>query len=1653
MASVCEALDALLSSAQEGALSNRSSYDNDEPFSLEERQAELCQRLLESLERQETERVKKRDSSRLSLDSFASNFCEEEDEEDDDESQPPTKPTNFIHTPMPYNNKSKTRKSRQSSIRHSLSSGQEHMTVREIFADSTTSTGDIPQLLASLITNRVDTEKVLPATQDAQANEDAMNSVAALTITKPALIATELYAKLLALPGAYGSGLIEMEAVSTMAAMFRRWRIECMAAIDMLLSERKGNNKKKKNAKKKRTGGKRKTSKKAKDLNPTKRRRNPKRSVNFDLSSEEEEESGGEYENGHDGEVEEEVDPKATTADQSTYGDDEQDDGVISPKDLILLGLKAALAMSEVPLQREFMSWSSESREAIIDAVTFMYGNVCALVTPSVESKLDPAIVELRAKVVDRATICLKQCILRGGTMADKRDDYDDDDEAHGKRSVSAKRHETSVYIFRGLFPFISMKVDVPNGEAGKQIVCEMVADTIQGFVKEVTEDMSSSTSAWTPASTAGRRLDNCRRASLPASDLDTSSVAPKTTSKKGRKKRVSFGGIDTQKTPTLKSGKKPPRPGSANGTPGQGLGYLGTKPRPVLSAVLGLLQKLATADGLEKATLRGSIVQSVHTCLRYLPSLERSNFLRFLNRLCKSKVAVHRLVGAELVGLILAEPWLWKDHINQHNGTPIVVSMPQSVTKTPNSQSFCQSGLATTPGSQSSSVIGTLDEGLDIPSSLLESLEGRLTDKSPGVRSRAAGALADLLKKVSSSLPNEDKENERGVERDLSRELRKCLSIDGCSLIFALRKRALSDDSATVRRTVIGALVELLLLAQFSGDFNFDICEEDIDALGQLCRDRSMLTRKAAAQGLTKMLHRCSSANGEDGNTTFLLERAWATSVLPLTLDTETICVSKAVELVYQIVIQPISTDDDSASFDRRSYNAAWRILTSICEGSGSGEARGQGEALKAALTKLTASDSVPNDFSRALLRRICDVAVSTLDGTQEELCELGLEAQRSGVWCLFDALVDQTKDLPGLYRTLKKLKIDLDFLGTSWEKMLKLLEMGTLPIKSGTLLRACMRSCLRLLSKLASCVHLDIAERSGSNLHTMLQRFMLPADLIGSAVSALAATSIVCSGGADIEVVRADCKERIEALYKTCEDTIATYVKQATETGLPTSETEEEAVVRAIFTTGELAVLGFSPDDDDAGKRGQQKKNGSATQSDPLRGLKIQPNKQLVDLVLTFLPRNFIALDSVPTPETARAHAYIAVGKLCLRDENLAKKCLTILARELHENLKDGCPRVQSNALLVLGDLCIRYTSMVDRYLPVMAACLQSGHALDESILSSDKSAIVRKHAILLLSSLLLQDYIKWRGLLFHRFLVACADNDESVASVGESILVGPLLSKCPKLFFNNFVESFFVLNRCTAHPIYLAAASSGDGGGGIAVGFEGINLSGRAGRVKRFRMYELMLSKMSDEEKIGITARLAKEVLGSALSSGSDLYRVCTNPQSNTNGDKSSDRAYDSAFNVLSDCFTILCSPALRVGKSCQTNDDDNDIVEDPNNPTNPTRRVIAAKGKLLSKISRKHLIEIVFPILCNLKAMLQKSCSPLLKELMAYMVHIFRAYKTEVKDFLSNDPGLLQEIEYDAKRALKKTPVKATANEEGDENGSPEASGRLTKGDEE
>jgi len=92
-----------------------------------------------------------------------------------------------------------------------------------------------------------------------------------------------------------------------------------------------------------------------------------------------------------------------------------------------------------------------------------------------------------------------------------------------------------------------------------------------------------------------------------------------------------------------------------------------------------------------------------------------------------------------------------------------------------------------------------------------------------------------------------------------------------------------------------------------------------------------------------------------------------------------------------------------------------------------------------------------------------------------------------------------------------------------------------------------------------------------------------------------------------------------------------------------------------------GEVALLGFSPDDNGLGSDGRPTLSSRAS-------------LELVALVRVLLaptlpprPGAVVAAVAEAVPESVRAFAFVALGKCCLVDASLAKECVTLLVREV--------------------------------------------------------------------------------------------------------------------------------------------------------------------------------------------------------------------------------------------------------------------------------------------------------------------------------------------------------------------------------------------------
>ena len=154
---------------------------------------------------------------------------------------------------------------------------------------------------------------------------------------------------------------------------------------------------------------------------------------------------------------------------------------------------------------------------------------------------------------------------------------------------------------------------------------------------------------------------------------------------------------------------------------------------------------------------------------------------------------------------------------------------------------------------------------------------------------------------------------------------------------------------------------------------------------------------------------------------------------------------------------------------------------------------------------------------------------------------------------------------------------------------------------------------------------------------------------------------------------------------------------------------------------------------------------------------------------------------------PQTILAHSWACLGKFCLRDETLAKRFIPLFFQEIKVTQISA---VRNNIMLILADLCTKYTSLVDVHIGEIARCFD------------DPSEMVRRQTLIVLASLLQQDFLKWRGPIFHCFLLSLVDDSKSVQSLGNFLLSTSLSQNASLLAYNFFVQTLFALNGHNTH-----------------------------------------------------------------------------------------------------------------------------------------------------------------------------------------------------------------------------------------------------------
>ena len=150
------------------------------------------------------------------------------------------------------------------------------------------------------------------------------------------------------------------------------------------------------------------------------------------------------------------------------------------------------------------------------------------------------------------------------------------------------------------------------------------------------------------------------------------------------------------------------------------------------------------------------------------------------------------------------------------------------------------------------------------------------------------------------------------------------------------------------------------------------------------------------------------------------------------------------------------------------------------------------------------------------------------------------------------------------------------------------------------------------------------------------------------------------------------------------------------------------------------------------------------------------------------------------------------------------------------------------------------------------------------------------------------------------------------------------------------------------------------------------------------------------MSPEHKFATSARLCQEVLGGAADGALPLSECAE---------------------VVGDALRVLSSKDIKVSAARAGRDADGDTEAAAEAAT----IVGAAKGRLVSQMMKKHLVEAVVPVIIELKRIMEAERHPLLSELMTAAAALLKDHKTEIEDILAADRQLAKEILYDIRQA--------------------------------
>ena len=932
-------------------------------------------------------------------------------------------------------------------------------------------------------------------------------------------------------------------------------------------------------------------------------------------------------------------------------------------------------------------------------------------------------------------------------------------------------------------------------------------------------------------------------------------------------------------------------------------------------------------------------VAQSTAAFVLHCPSPQP--LLRYLQHLALSspdRAEYRRLISQSIVDCLIARPDLLAPFI------PFLLRLSRNA----------KAGVRMTAIDLASSLVQRVKGGWEVLRAAVGLLTGRCSDRSPVVRARALvevgrcledgdcsedvqAAIVALLDESDDAPPTSrslilSTPHQRQSHLTLATPLDlytpatsgSAAVLDVCTpgpgttapsvglqVLLHLLHRRCADAKAGVRRAAVVTLTSLLLLHRTSPSFLPSLTVPSLQSLFDACQDQSLLVRKQAMLSLTQL----ATAHDLDP----VVGQVWLGAVLPLVDDAESTVRDKALHCVKDLVIDRV--DRAMAGDDNRTV---WQLLAALDDA--------MGQLMQTAVARLLQQGAL----SAALLRRLNEAAATSVE---------------AGVWLLVEGVARQ-----------QPAAVDVSSVLQAWEA-----------VDAGRAMQEAL--VVRLLSsvqQVALLMEKRAAQQVARKLLDRLRELQRPmsAGLIKAHVAAIGTLCAASKAAMAWE----------EQLSRDAERVLEAFVLRSQDRAVDT----EEVVVRCLFTVGEIALVSAHfPPAPHACVALVRVSHTSPPVCLPLQRGAVKVSGPLLTFVQSLtaptlsLPSMLSSpasapLGPAPISNTIRAHAFICLGKLCLRDQSLSKKSLPLFIQALSSSCSPLVLR--NNLLILLSDLCRTFTALVDPHLQAITACLFDSHPL------------LRRHAVLVLAQLLQEDYLKLKPSLLLPLLAVMADEEADIAQLARSAL-SHLLGQQGSKAQHAFMDAVFYLNGCAFSSLLIDPLPT--------------SLSPS----RRRAVFDFLLGLLPDEAKLMMASKLCQDVLGAVV-----------------DGRLTIEQAGVSA--VVHDSLTLLSSDVMRFhskGSSSAAAAAADDEADDADEPARSVdERLKAAKGKLLSQVAKKSALESIVPIVMELKRKMEAAKSPLVQPVLLYLQVMYGDWKAEMLDILSHDRQLAVEFEFDMRR---------------------------------